>query len=244
MPTAMKNSPSSRPLKGSMSASSSWRNSESATSTPARKAPRDGDSPISSMPSAAPTTSSSAAAVNTSRPPQRATACSAGRTTARLAATTSRIAARPFAAGASCMPEAPPASSGSSAIIGITAMSWNSSTANASRPWRAASWPRSASAVSTSAVDDSARPSPATVAARQSRPSASATPPSASEVSASCAPPRPNTARRITHSRRGSSSRPMMNNSSTTPNSANCSVAAGSPISARPEGPISIPATR
>src|SRR5213594_2950072 len=69
MPTAMKKRPSSRPLKGSMSASSSWRNSESARSTPARKAPSEGDRPIFSMISAAPTTSSSAAAVNTSRPP-------------------------------------------------------------------------------------------------------------------------------------------------------------------------------
>ena len=67
MPTAMKKSPSSRPLNGSMSASSSWRNSESASSTPARNAPSDIDSPIFSMISAEPTTSSSAAAVKTSR---------------------------------------------------------------------------------------------------------------------------------------------------------------------------------
>ena len=37
MPTAMKNRPSSKPLKGSMSASSSLRYSLSASSTPARK---------------------------------------------------------------------------------------------------------------------------------------------------------------------------------------------------------------
>ena len=48
MPTAMKNSPSSRPLKGSMSASSSWRNSDSASSTPAMKAPSEADSPARS----------------------------------------------------------------------------------------------------------------------------------------------------------------------------------------------------
>ena len=69
MPTAMKKSPSSRPLNGSTSASSSWRNSESASSTPARNAPSDIDRPIASITSAATITTSSAAAVNTSRPP-------------------------------------------------------------------------------------------------------------------------------------------------------------------------------
>ena len=88
MPTAMKNRPSSSPLNGSMSASSSWRNSESASSTPARKAPSDIDRPIDSIASAAPTTSSSAAAVNISRPPCRAMNFSAGRTTSRLPTTT------------------------------------------------------------------------------------------------------------------------------------------------------------
>ncbi len=69
IPTAMKKSPRSKLLKGSISASSSWRNSESARSTPARKAPSEGDRPIFSMMSAAPITSNRAAAVNTSRPP-------------------------------------------------------------------------------------------------------------------------------------------------------------------------------
>ena len=49
MPTAMKNSPSSRPLKGSMSVSSSARNSLSASSTPAKKAPSAMDRPICSI---------------------------------------------------------------------------------------------------------------------------------------------------------------------------------------------------
>ena len=42
-PTVMKKSPSSRPLKGAMSDSSSWRNSELASTTPARKVPSAGD---------------------------------------------------------------------------------------------------------------------------------------------------------------------------------------------------------
>ncbi|MCK7496163.1 MAG: hypothetical protein MZW92_38440 [Comamonadaceae bacterium] len=47
MPTEMKNSPSSRPLNGSMSVSSAWRYSELASSTPARKAPSAIDRPAS-----------------------------------------------------------------------------------------------------------------------------------------------------------------------------------------------------
>ena len=62
MPTAMKNRPSSGPLKGSMSVSSSRRYSLSASST-ARKAPSAMDMPTSCISAAMATTSSSAAAV-------------------------------------------------------------------------------------------------------------------------------------------------------------------------------------
>jgi len=66
MPTAMKNSPSSRPLNGSMSASSSWRYSESASNTPARNAPSAMDRPADWTNNAVPITTSKAAAINTS----------------------------------------------------------------------------------------------------------------------------------------------------------------------------------
>jgi hypothetical protein len=45
MPTAMKKSPMSRPLNGSMSVSSACRYSELARSTPAKKAPSAIDTP-------------------------------------------------------------------------------------------------------------------------------------------------------------------------------------------------------
>ncbi len=73
MPTAMKNRPSSRPLKGSICDSSSCRNSESDSSTPARNAPRPALSPASCMNQAVPSTTSSALAVNTSGIRVRAT---------------------------------------------------------------------------------------------------------------------------------------------------------------------------
>ena len=79
IPTEMKNSPSSKPLNGSMSASSSWRYSESASSTPARKAPSDIDSPTEVMSSEVPITTSSVAAVKISRMPLTAIACRIGR---------------------------------------------------------------------------------------------------------------------------------------------------------------------
>ena len=54
MPTEMKNSPMSSPLKGSMSASSSCRYSESASSTPAMNAPSAGLRPTAEVRTARP----------------------------------------------------------------------------------------------------------------------------------------------------------------------------------------------
>ena len=66
MPTAMKKRPSSSPLNGSMSVSSSRRYSLSASSTPARKAPSAIDRPTASMSAAVATTTSNDAAVKIS----------------------------------------------------------------------------------------------------------------------------------------------------------------------------------
>ena len=66
-PTAMKNTASSRPLKGSISLSSSCRYSLLASTTPARKVPRAGLSPTRLISRAIPMISSSAVAVNSSR---------------------------------------------------------------------------------------------------------------------------------------------------------------------------------
>ena len=101
-PTAMKNSPSSRPLNGSMSLSSSWRYSLLASTTPARKVPSAGDSPTAVISSAMPITSSSAAAVKISRSRVRAIWRKTGPSTKRPPPTT-----RPTAAStASVCPQA------------------------------------------------------------------------------------------------------------------------------------------
>ena len=67
IPTEMKKRPRRMPRNGSMSASSSWRKPESASISPARKAPIAIDMPANSMSAAAPSTTSSAAAVMISR---------------------------------------------------------------------------------------------------------------------------------------------------------------------------------
>ena len=81
MPTVMKNKPNSRPLKGSMLASSSWRYSLSARRTPARNAPKDMDSPTWFTINAVPITTKSPAAVNASVTCVSATIRSMGRRT-------------------------------------------------------------------------------------------------------------------------------------------------------------------
>ncbi len=79
MPTLMKNSPSSKPLNGSICDSMSCRYSESASSTPARNAPRVAETPANSMIRATPITTSNAVAVDTSSESARATKRNTGR---------------------------------------------------------------------------------------------------------------------------------------------------------------------
>ena len=66
-PTVIKNNPRSRPLKGSISASSSCLNSLSARTTPAKNVPNAGESPILCITRAIATTKNSAKIVNISR---------------------------------------------------------------------------------------------------------------------------------------------------------------------------------
>ena len=166
--------------------------------------------------------------------------------TSRLPTTTTAMAASPLAAAAHPLPMPSPSGekSGSRAISGITARSWNSRIANARRPAGVDSSPRSPSHARTMAVDDIASPKPATAAAGHGRPSPCATSVTTVPVSTTCAPPSPNTGCRSAHSRDGSSSSPTRNSSSTTPNSAKCSVVSAFAISASPHGPISAPAAR
>ncbi|MCY1452241.1 hypothetical protein D9M71_691510 [compost metagenome] len=104
---------------------------------------------------------------------------------------------------------------------------------------------RSASICRPKAVDDRARPKPRTTAAFSGWANASqATVPMTDAVSNTCARPTPNTERRITHRRRGDSSRPMMKSSSTTPSSDRRATLSRSVIRRSTDGPISTPASR
>jgi hypothetical protein len=127
--------------------------------------------------------------------------------------------------------------SGTTAIIGIAAMSWNSKIENAADPPGVLFSLRSSSVASAIAVDDSDSPSAPISATFQPTPSSMATP-------ATWAPPQPKIARRIDHRRFGSSSRPIMNSSSTTPNSAKCRMTATASMRRSPHGPMAMPASR
>ncbi len=243
----MKKRPSSSPLKGSRSASSSWRNSLSASRTPARNAPSAIDSPARFASKAVAITVSNAAAVNTSLTRMRATTRNAGRTTRRPPTMTTATTMASF----SSMIHHVPAvgwevtigeSNGTTASIGRTARSWNKRIPNADRPCWVLSCPRSASTCRTSGVEDKESPNPTISAAVGCRPRSHAPPPSNSVHIATCAEPRPKTMRLITHSRVGCSSRPMMNRSSTTPNSATCITSPTFRNRRSPHGPMTSPA--
>ena len=117
---------------------------------------------------------------------------------------------------------APSANSGTRAISGIAARSWNSSTENASLPCRVVSSPFSSSTCSANAVDDSDRAKPMNKACAAASPSAMPIAASTSEVATSCAAPSPKIDERIDQSLTGRSSSPITNNSITTPNSPKC----------------------
>ena len=97
------------------------------------------------------------------------------------------------------------------------------------------------------AVDDIASAAPATTASGQRvRPRSPGRPSRSAAISArlpsSCTLPQPKIGRRMDHSRLGSSSRPIRNSISTTPNSARSTICDGSVTSRRPHGPIAKPA--
>ena len=115
---------------------------------------------------------------------------------------------------------APEAKSGTSAISGMAARSWNSSTEKASLPWRLLISPFSSSNCSAKAVDDSDKASPTNSASRLVRPTASPIAASTIAVATSWAEPSPKIAERMAKSLTGRSSSPITKSSITTPNSA------------------------
>ena len=213
---------------------------------PAINAPSTIDMPASCISNAAPITTSSEVAVRISGIPEPAATCKTGLSKNRppiispasmaiLVSTSTRL--KSLAAA-----ELP--SKGMITINGITARSWNNNIEKAARPCVVVSCFFSASICNTKAVDDRARVNPTTVAAVGSMPAINASPPMTRALTNTCAAPSPNTILRKTHRRDGCNSSPIMNNSSTTPSSAKCSMCSGSEISLRLNGPMIIPAAR
>ena len=144
----------------------------------------------------------------------------------------------------SLLAAAPTASSGITASKGIAAMSWNSRMAKLLRPVGVGRKFRSVMVATAIAVDDNAIANPATSAACQGKPANMPPIASATPQRPSCKLPPPNTWRRIDQSRFGSSSSPITNNISTTPNSEKCPIDLTSDTSCSPQGPIAAPAIR
>src|SRR5204862_3642510 len=96
--------------------------------------------------------------------------------------------------------------------MGITEISWNSSTENEDWPADVLSWPRSFRLWMTIAVDDMARMRPAATAAFQSRPMKQAASAMDPEVPRTCNPPNPRMGLRRDQSFEGCNSSPTMNN--------------------------------
>jgi hypothetical protein len=212
------------------------------------KAPSAIDTPTDCISSEMAITSSRAKAVKISRASVLAMKRSSGRTRKRPPITrpasttitlTTAIQALPPPPALSGMP-----SSGTMAIIGIAAMSWNSRIEKLAWPAGVGIRLRSSSEASAIAVEDSDSPRPAISAIFQPTPASRAAPNRTAATSPTWAPPQPKMGRRSAHRRLGSSSRPIRNSSSTTPNSAKCSASSASAISLKPNGPIRMPATR
>ena len=234
-------------MNGAISASSWCRYSESASSMPAMNAPSTIDMPANSMSSAEPMTTSKAVAVNSSGIPAAATVYRTGLSAMRPPIISSAsvpiviptsVMSKPLSAPA-CAP-----SNGSIAISGITARSWSRRMEKAARPYCVASCFFSASICRTNAVDDRASTRPMTIEASAPRPYSQASAAMTEALTRTCAVPRPKTILRMTQSRVGLSSRPMMKSRNTTPSSAKCRMCSAWCTKPKPNGPIRIPAHR
>jgi hypothetical protein len=128
--------------------------------------------------------------------------------------------------------------------MGITAMSWNSSTAKVPWPPLVASAPRSVSGASASAVEESDSAIPAMKATRSSNPSAQPMSVIAATEPTTCDSPSPSSCARMFHSRFGSSSSPMTKSRNTTPSSAKARIWSTVSTSWKPQGPMAMPASR
>ncbi|MCY1513333.1 hypothetical protein D9M68_478250 [compost metagenome] len=226
MPTPMKNSPSSSPRKGSMSASSWWRKVDSESSTPARKAPMAIDRPPTCISSAAPSTTSSAAAVITSRALELASTRNSGLSSQMPAATSAASAptAMPMPiqreGAMACCAASTGAMKATMASSGTISRSSKSSTATIFWPRGAAMSPRSPSSCITMAVEVSTKPIAHTNETASGKPKAMPTPVSRMPHTTTCRLPRPKMSRRMLHRCDGRISSPITKRNITTPSSA------------------------
>ena len=164
MPTVKKNRPSRSPLKGSMAVSIALRNSVSASSRPATKAPSAIEKPATAAATPVATITNSVVATNRSLMPADATRRNSGRITTRPTTTITPSAMAALASASMRVPATEPASPAPKIEMnsrsGTTARSCASRIAKLARPALVFSRPCLESTSMTMAVDDSARQAP------------------------------------------------------------------------------------
>ena len=164
MPTVKKNRPSSRPLNGSIAVSIALRNSVSASSNPATKAPSAIDRPAAAAATPVATITNSVVATNSSFMPADATRRNRGLITRRPTMTITPIAIAVLVRATARMARTEPSSlmpeMEMKSSSGATARSCASSVAKLARPALVLSRPWRDSTSSTMAVEDRARHAP------------------------------------------------------------------------------------
>ena len=247
MPIEMKNRLEKMSRKGTISANTWWRCSDSEMTRPASSAPIASDSPSCSASHAVPSENSTTVTVNTSRMRRLATWRSRPGSTKRAAAKMPTSTSNALPSTHRIVPTATPsleASTGMRSIIGTMTRSWNTRMPVATRPCGESVWPRSAKILSATTVLECTAMKPSMVAGLQSRPATRASATTAPPITRICAAPasirRPP---RLATSPSDSSS-PVTKSSRTMPSSARVSTSSADWMTAKPCGPSRTPATR
>ena len=223
MPTVKKNRPSRRPLKGSMAVSIALRNSVSASSRPATKAPSAIEKPATAAATPAATITNSVVATNRSLMPADATRRKSGRMTTRPTMTITPSTRAAFVSArmsvAATDPASPVPKMEMKSRSGATARSCASKVAKLARPALVFNRPCLDSTSMTMAVEDKARQPPRISATGGLLPARAAMLPITAVEIAICEPPSPKIRRRIDFRRSYDSSMPIRNSRNTMPRS-------------------------
>ena len=246
MPTDTKKAALKRIWSGRISPSACWLNRLSLTTRPARNAPRERLTPARLVRNAVPKQMAMTESRNSSGEHVRAT-CSrtSGMSLRAIRSTATMIPPALASAQTTSLPEPPvPPSIGTTSTITTTARSWKIRMPRPIRPCAVLVSFRSASSLSTMAVELRETRKPVKRPLRQSTPNSSSRSRVPSEASTTWRPPPAKIAVFISASRSRLNSMPMVKSRSITPSSAVASTTARSCTRPSALGPMTTPATR